>query len=104
MGNRKDVDARVKFPRRYIRTAASHRKRLWFLTPAVQRNASYSLQSYDILKWLGNRTDLAGPAKKLLNRMGIVILGSLAEAITVNGTRGDIGKTVRFKKRTRRMH
>lgn len=104
VGSRQDAKARVRFPRGYIRTASEHRKGLWFLEDEGRRNISYSMQSFDILRWIANRTDLSGPAKKLLNRVAIVILGSVAEALSIKGTYPDIGKNANFKPRLRRMH
>ena len=104
LGDRNANEAKVRFPRGYIRTAAHHRQGLGFLEYEDSKNISYSLQSYDILRWISNRTDLTGPAKNLLCRMAIVILGSVAEGLAVKGTRGKIKKEVRVKERLRRMH
>ncbi len=103
LGTSSKAEGRVRFSRGYIRTAAYYRKGLSFLRRAHKRNISYSLQSFDILKWLANRTDLAGPAKNLLNRVSIVILGSIAEALAVQGTDGTIGKHCRMARRLERM-
>lgn len=104
MGDRNSNEAKVRFPRGYIRTATHHRRGLGFLEYEDSKNISYSMQSYDILRWISNRTDLNGPAKNLVCRMAIVILGSVAEGLAVKGTQGKIGKTVKFKERLRRMH
>ena len=104
VGTRPEAMAKVRFPRGYIRTARHHRIDLWFLDEADRRNISYSRQSIDILRWIANRTDLDGPAKKLLNRIAIVMQGSIAEVLALKGTAGTIGRTVKFRTRLRRMH
>ncbi len=103
MGTNNKAAGRVRFPRGYIRTAAHYRRDLWYLRIAQKRNISYLLQSLDILKWRASRTDLVGPAKNLLNRASIVIFGSVAEALAVQGTDRTIGKRCRVARRLERM-
>ena len=97
------ANGRVRFPRGFIHTASYYRRDLWFLDEAHRRNISYSLQSLDILKWIANRTDLSGPAKMLLNRSGVVIIGSITEDVAVFGTDDYIGRSSRFRRRLERM-
>lgn len=81
--------ARVRFPRGFIRTAATHRKSLPNLGSEVQRrNASYALMSLDVFRWLLVRTDLSGTALSMIVKEGICVLAALCEWLTKEATRG----------------
>lgn len=57
----------------------------------------------DVLRWLGNRTDIFGTARNMLFKQGLVIIGSVIETICVKCTEDIIGRSHNFKERTRRM-
>lgn len=60
-------EARITFPRGFIRTASELRATLPNLDGEVQRrNASYALMTIDVLRWLIVRTDLAGTALSMV--------------------------------------
>ena len=81
--------ARVRFPRGFIRTAATHRDSLPDLGQEVQRrNASYALMSLDVFRWLLVRTDLTGPALSMIVKEGVCVLGAVCEWLTKEATRG----------------
>jgi hypothetical protein len=81
--------ARVRFPRGFIRTAATHRKSLPDLGQEVQRrNASYALMTLEVFRWLLIRTDLSGPALSMIAKEGICLLGAICEWLTKEATRG----------------
>jgi hypothetical protein len=81
--------ARIKFPRGFIRTAATHRNSLPNLGSEVQRrNASYALMSLDVFRWLIVRTDLSDAALSMIVKEGICVFGALCEWLTKEATRG----------------
>lgn len=97
-------DAKVRFPRGYIRTANHFRSTLPFiLNRDTQDNLSYALILTDVYRWLTNRTDLFGTAREMVFKAGVVLAGSICETMAVNYTNGTIGRTVRFKPRCNRM-
>ena len=81
-GIEKSEAARVRFPRGFIRTAASHRKKLPSgLSPLLRHNISYSLMTLDVFRWLIIRTDIAGPASSMVIKRAIAILAELMETL-----------------------
>ena len=75
---------RIKFPRGYIGTADSYSKRYsWLIDKTLQRNLSYQYVFYDVLRWVGNRTDLYGLARHILYKQTILIVASIAESLLV---------------------
>ena len=89
LGSTNLAAARVRFPRGFIRTAATHRDALPDLGQEVQRrNASYALMSVDVFRWLLVRTDLTGPALSMIVKEGICVLGAVCEWLTKEATRG----------------
>jgi len=100
LGDRNCEEAKIKFPRGYIRKCVNHRKRYSFIKDKTLRsNIAYALLTTDIFRWLLNRTDLAIVAKEMLIKQGIVIFGAIAEAITKYYLRGKPGGGKSFKKR-----
>jgi len=96
--------AKVRFPRGYIRTANYFRSRLPFiLDNDAQDNLAYALILTDVYRWLTSRTDLFGTAREMVFKAGVVLAGSICETMTVNYTKGVIGRSVRFKSRCDRM-
>lgn len=81
--------ARVRFPRGFIRTAASQRATLPNVGTEVQRrNACYALMTTDVFRWLVVRTDLSGAVLSMIVKEGISIFGALCEWLTKEATRG----------------
>ncbi len=95
---------KIKFPRRYVRTATYYRNRLPFINELhVRDNLAYALIQTDVYRWLTNRTDLFGVAREMIIKSGIALLGSVCETIAVVATRGIIGRKHSFCQRCTRM-
>lgn len=102
-GRRNRPEARVSFPRGFIRTAAQLRGTLPDLGAEVQRrNASYALMTIDVLRWLIVRTDLAGTALSMIVKESICLFGALADWLTKAATYGR-GSRRSFEHRTARL-
>lgn len=96
-------EARVRFPRGFIRPATALRGTLPALGSGIQqRNASYSLMALDVLRWLVVRTDLSGAALSMIVKESIVIVGALCEWLTKEATRGR-GSRRPYTDRTQRL-
>lgn len=81
-GVKKSELARVRFPRGFIRAAASHRRILPSgLSPLLRHNISYSLMTLDVFRWLIIRTDIAGPARSMVIKRAIATLAELMETL-----------------------
>ena len=94
-------DARVKFPRGFIRTASSQKLRINFIkNKKLRDNLSYTLMLSDTILWLINRTDIASIAKEMLIKLYIFIGGSLVESITKDYLSSSTLKKYSYKKRT----
>jgi hypothetical protein len=92
-------DAKVRFPRGYLRTASSQRERLPFVKDSdLKSNLSYTIILSDTVLWLLTRTDIAATAKDMLIKLFIFLGGSLVESITKDYLKGICGKS--FKVRT----
>ena len=92
-------EAKVRFPRGYLRTADSARGRLPFIKDNnLKSNLAYTLILSDAIHWLLNRTDIAATAKEMLIKLFIFIGGSLIESITKDYLKGICGKS--YKHRT----
>ena len=92
-------DARLRFPRGYIRTADKARKRLGFLsTSHLKSNIAYTMMLMDVQHWLLARTDIAGLVKEMIVKLQIFLLGSIVESVTKDYLKGKCGKN--FKGRT----
>src|SRR5947207_11236624 len=60
-------DARIRFPRGYLREALLWRNAVSFLrTPNLRRNLAYTLMLHDVQAWILKRTDLEGQAREML--------------------------------------
>ena len=104
LGDRNHADGRIRFPRGYLRTVGSFYSTLGFVRDrTLRRNICYALVTADVLRWVTNRTDLWGLPREMISKMGVVLMGSICEALTVEGTRGIIGKRHRFCDRATRM-
>lgn len=91
-------EAKVRFPRGFIRQAGLQRKRLEFLeNRALKDNLAYTLILSDVVLWLKIRTDLWGTPKEMLTKLYVFLIGTLVESITKEYLEGICGKN--FKKR-----
>jgi hypothetical protein len=100
-GRKNRSDAKVRFPRGYLRTASEQRNRLKFVgSEDLKANLSYTLILTDSILWLLVRTDIAATAKDMLIKMFIFLGGALMEGILSDYLTGIIGKQRSFKKRT----
>ena len=89
LGIKNVPEARVRFPRGFIRSAAAHRNSLPNLGSEIQRrNASYALMSLDVFRWLVVRTDVSGAALSMIVKEGICVFGALCEWLTKEASRG----------------
>jgi hypothetical protein len=91
---------KIKFPRKFIRTADEQRARLFCIVePALRDNIAYTLILSDVIHWLLVRTDLTGTARQMLIKLQLFLLGALIESITEVHLKGRCGK--KFKCRTK---
>lgn len=91
-------EAKVRFPRGFIRTASLQRKRLPFVEDkALRDNLAYTLILSDVVLWLKLRTDLWGTPKEMLTKLHVFLVATLCESITKEYLEGICGKN--FKKR-----
>ena len=98
-GRKLKDDAKVRFPRGYLRTASSQRERLSFVGDEdLKSNLAYTLILSDTILWQLKRTDISGTAKEMQIKLFIFIGGTLIESITKDYLKGLCGKN--FKKRT----
>lgn len=95
------ADAKVRFPRGFLRTAAHFRNRFAFLgDETLKRNIAYTLILSDVYRWLLNRTDISRTAKEMIIKEGICLVGSLCESVTKDVLNGAVGKKRSYKDRT----
>lgn len=98
-GREHRADAKVRFPRGYIRTASTQRQRLKFVKDASLRsNLSYTLMLSDVILWYLIRTDISGTAKQMLIKLFMFLGGSMIESVTKDYLKGICGKN--YKNRT----
>jgi hypothetical protein len=104
LGDRNHADGKIRFPRGFLRTVGSFSAQLGFVRDATLRsNICYALVTADVLRWITNRTDLWGLPKEMISKMGVVLMASICEALSIEGTRGVIGRRHRFCERANRM-
>lgn len=90
--------AKVRFPRGFIRTAALQRQRMSFVeNPSLRSNLAYTLILSDVVLWLKLRTDLWGTPKEMLTKLYVFLIGSLCESISKEYLEGICGQG--YKKR-----
>lgn len=95
--------AKVRFPRGYIRKAEEARRRLAFLKDRkLQSNIAYTMQLADVQHWLMMRTDLSGMAKEMVIKLQIFLLGTIVESVTKAYLRGQCGGN--FARRAAYLH
>lgn len=91
-------EAKVRFPRGFIRTAGLQRNRLTFVADiSLRSNLAYTLILSDVVLWLQLRTDLWGTPKEMLTKLYVFLIGSLCESITKEYLEGVCGHG--YKKR-----
>lgn len=96
--------AKVRFPRGYLRTAAQHRAKLTFIDDRTLRdNVSYALMTHDILRWLSSRTDLNGQALEMVTKEAVCLLGTVCESISIYPKHHGLGRRSSFNARIRRL-
>lgn len=104
LGHGNHADAKVAFPRGFIRKAKYFRSRFVFLgDETLKRNIAYTLILSDVYRWLLNRTDISGTAKEMIIKEGICLVGSVCESMTKDVLNGAVGKKKGYKDRTKYM-
>jgi hypothetical protein len=103
-GRQSRDDARLRFPRGFLRTAVQWRDTLSFIRkPTLRTNLSYQLMLGDVYLWLLTKTDLSGTARDMLVKAVMVHAGGMAEAMLVDFFDGKMGKRQRFTSRTKQL-
>lgn len=101
LGQDNHADAKITFPKGFIRTAAHFRSRFVFLgDETLKRNVAYTLILSDVYRWLLNRTDISRTAKEMIIKEGICLVGSICESVTKDVLNGAVGKKRGYKDRT----
>lgn len=91
-------EAKVRFPRGFIRTALTQRHRLAFVeNRALRGNLAYTLILSDTVLWLSLRTDVWGIPREMLVKLYGFLIGSLCESLTKNYLHGRCGQN--YKRR-----
>lgn len=106
LGDRNVESAKVRFPRGYIRSCASHRDKYSFLPcHTLKSNIAYAKLTSDIYRWLLNRTDLSITAKEMIIKQGIALVASVAETVVKEVLKGQPGggRKQNFKKRVQTL-
>lgn len=104
LGQENHQDAKIRFPRGFIRTAAHFRQRFNFLNDEIlKRNVGYALILSDTYRWLLNRTDISRTAKEMIIKEGICLVGSVCESVTKDVLTGVVGKKKGYKDRTQHL-
>lgn len=97
-------DARVRFPRGWLRTAAEARALFPSVrTPVLVRNLAYAVQLADIYGWLLERTDLAGIVRDMVIKAYVACVAGIAEAVLADHFAGETGWRQHFASRTRML-
>lgn len=85
-------EARVRFPRGYLRTSVEARRLFKFVRkPVLQTNLGYAVQLADVYTWLLTRTDIAGIARDMVVKAYLALAGGIAEALLVDRYHGQKG-------------
>ncbi|WKT61906.1 hypothetical protein Q2E61_06835 [Microbulbifer thermotolerans] len=92
-------DARIRFPRGFIRTANYQRERFPFIDcTELKSNIAYTLILSDTIIWLILRTDLSGISRDMLHKLFIFLVASVVESTTKEYLKTICGKN--YKTRT----
>jgi hypothetical protein len=95
-------EAKVRFPRGFIRSASLQRARFPFLSnPALKSNLAYTLILSDVILWVKLRTDVWGTPQEMLTKLYVFLIGTLCESITKEYFKDSCGKG--FKPRNEYM-
>ena len=106
LGDRNVDEAKIQFPRGYLRSCASHRNKYSFVKcPTLKSNIAYAKMTSDVLRWLLNRTNLSLSAKEMVIKQGVALMGSVAESVVKDFTKGmpDAGSKKSYKVRTEKL-
>lgn len=78
------LDERVRFPRRYLRTACPIQSKLtsFVRNQTLRKNISYSYILLDVFRWLLNITDIDHMAKSMLIKNCIELFTAMCESMT----------------------
>ncbi len=91
-------EAKVRFPRGFIRQAGAQRMRLRFVQDqGLRDNLAYTLILSDVVLWVKLRTDLWGTPKHMMTKLYAFLIGTLCESITKDYLSGRCGQN--FSKR-----
>jgi hypothetical protein len=91
-------EAKVRFPRGFIRQAGVQRMRLRFIqNQSLRDNLAYTLILSDVVLWVKLRTDLWGTPKHMMTKLYAFLIGTLCESVTKEYLVGRCGQN--FKKR-----
>jgi len=92
LGDQNHEHAKIRFPRGYLRTCATHRHKYDFLGDRIlQSNIAYAKLTTDIFRWLLNRTDISMVANEMIIKQGISIIGNVVESVVKEVMRGKAG-------------
>ena len=97
-GSNEDSNAKVRFPRGYIRTATKARERFAFINDVdLKSNLSYTLMLCDTLRWVIDRTDITATAKEMLIKTTIFLAGAMIESMTKVFLKGKCSKNYKIR-------
>lgn len=90
--------AKVRFPRGFLRTAEFQRQRLNFVKDKnLRSNLAYTLMLSDAVLWVLIRTDISGTAGDMLCKLFLFLLGTLTESMTKDYLKGICGKNYKVR-------
>lgn len=93
-------EAKVEFPRGFIRKAAYQRDRFPFIMcDELKSNLAYTLILSDVVMWLIVRTDISGIAKDMLHKLFMFLIATVVESTTKSYLKGFCSKN--YKDRTK---
>jgi hypothetical protein len=93
-------EARIRFPRNYLRTAGYQRSRFPFLeNDALKSNIAYTLMLSDTILWVAVRTDINNVPYDMLRKLFIFLIGAILECTTKEYLKETCGQG--FEKRSK---
>ena len=97
-------EARIRFPRGYVRTAAGIYNRLPRIGDNTKRrNLAYQMMRADVCRWLLTRTDVFGQIQSVLVAKHICILAYGVEFFVKSLTYRRVGRRRPFKRHTQHL-
>jgi hypothetical protein len=91
-------DARVRFPRGFLRTAAWHRQAFDYIDDvSLKDNLAYTMILSDTVHWLLTRTDIMATAREMLIKLFVFLVGTMAESVTKHYLKGHCGRGYRHR-------